>query len=132
MVHIPNKYVGQTDKVCMLFNNLDNLIPKEISQEIDSVNCVFKFEYTKDDTHPTLIGTLTVYKDESERLTCIDAAADLLYDDILWFEKINTEEQKYFMFASYIDTDKHEVDIDIYEPLVTIELHDYKNKNLYM
>ncbi len=133
MLYFPNKSIGLTNKICALFNSLNDLIPEEFISEIDKQECVFKFEYTKDTEHPTLLGSLTIYRTHKEKnlLQKIETFNDFACDGILWFNTSEEDDYRYKLYVSDKETDHHFASINISEPLIIVDLHD-EYKHLYI
>ncbi len=127
--HIPNKYLGQNKQLCILLDRLDSLIGDDFIKHIDENECVFQFKYNNDILHPTLIGRLTVYRQQEDIVKPVEVCLDYIYDNVIWFTRNNkTNDQKYVLCVSDRDNDTIDLKIDIQQPLISMNLHtDGKN-----
>ena len=119
--HSRNRYIGQPEHVCALFDILDEHIPIFIKTEIEKYPVYFCFDFTKSKLH--------IYKNEPNRTYKLKAAKVFVDHNELWFTRVfqwpnnyNIQE-KYEACASRIDIHSI-INIDINKPIVILCLKD--------
>ena len=121
MAHQRNKYPGQSEQICSIFDSLNKNFDERLNSILDKENIIYCLDMF---TNKLLCFRLNT---ELNKTVSVDACADFAFEHVLWFRKTQDRvEEVYESLISFLDKELWDLAIDINNPVLSIVLQSAK------